>query len=342
MTRRLFILLGLVAFSAPIQQTQPFKFPLKPGSVRFAVIGDMGTGEAPQYQVAQQMVDARQSFRFEFVIMLGDNIYGGNRPRDFETKFELPYKALLDSGVKFYASLGNHDGPAERSYKLFNMNGANYYAFTKGNARFFALDSNYMDPKQLSWLQSQLLDAAGSDWKICFFHHPLYSSARAHGAATDLRLLLEPLFVQFGVNVVLAGHEHVYEHIKPQHGINYFTEGSSGQLRRGNLKPDSTMEKGFDSDNAFMLVEIAGDEMYFEVISRTGEIVDSGVIPRTAQKIPAAAILMDQRRPSSPLISSFLRPPTRASGRPLSVTATATMISFARGASLMRTSMPSK
>lgn len=295
MTRRLFILLALLAFSSPIQQTQPFKFPLKTNSVRFAVIGDMGTGEHPQYEVAQRMLQVRASFPFEFVLTMGDNIYGGNSPADFENKFEKPYKPLLDSGVKFYASLGNHDGPSERVYKYFNMNGANYYAFTKGNVRFLALDSNYMDPKQLDWLRSQLQDANPGDWKICYFHHPLYSSARAHGPATDLRVLLEPLFIDYGVNVVFSGHEHVYERVKPQHGIYYFTEGSSGQLRRGNLKREAITEQGFDSDNAFMVVEIAGDELYFETISRVGNIVDSGIIQRSAQKKVAADLQQDQK-----------------------------------------------
>jgi predicted MPP superfamily phosphohydrolase len=285
MTRRFLIFLGVLTITALAALPQQFKFPLKFGSVRFAVIGDMGTGEQPQYEVASEMMDARRTFPFDFVIMLGDNLYGGNRPRDFEKKFEIPYKPLIDAGVKFYASLGNHDGPAERSFKLFNMNGANYYAFSKGNVRFLVLDSNYMDPKQLAWVKSQLQDADASDWKICYFHHPLYSSARAHGAATDLRLLLEPLFIEYGVNVVFAGHEHVYERVKPQHGIYYFTEGSSGQLRRGNLQPSAITAKGFDSDNSFILVEVAGDEMYFETLSRTGEIVDSGTIERSGRTI---------------------------------------------------------
>jgi 3',5'-cyclic AMP phosphodiesterase CpdA len=281
MKRRLLILAVLAALCAPLQPAGQWKFPVRPGSVRFAVIGDMGTGKKGQYQTAQEMAQMRQSFPFDFVITLGDNIYGGNTPRDFEKKFALPYKALLDAGVTFYAALGNHDGPAERSYKFFNMNGANYYAFTKGDVRFLALDSNYMDPKQLEWIRSQLQDASTSDWKICYFHHPLYSSARKHGPATDLRLLLAPLFVRYGVNVVFSGHEHVYERVQPQDGIYYFIEGASGQLRYGNLEPNSRiMAKGFDTDNSFMLVEAAGDVMYFETMSRTGEIVDSGTMER--------------------------------------------------------------
>jgi Calcineurin-like phosphoesterase len=281
MSRRLLMIVILGAFLAPLSLSGQFKFPVKAGSVRFAVIGDMGTGKRPQYETAQEMLKAHGDFPFEFVITLGDNIYGGRSPHDLEDKFALPYKPLLDAGVKFYASIGNHDGAIERSYKYFNMNGANYYAFTKGNVRFLALDSNYMDPKQLAWLRSQLRDASQSDWKICFFHHPLYSSAKKHGPATDLRLLLQPLFVQYGVNVVFSGHEHVYERIKPQEGIYYFIEGASGQLRYGNLKRDSRiMAKGFDTDNSFMLVEVAGNTMYFQTVSRTGTTVDSGMIQR--------------------------------------------------------------
>jgi predicted MPP superfamily phosphohydrolase len=278
--RRRFLLIGLFFVLATAQRADQFKFPLKSNSVRFAAIGDMGTGAKPEFQTADQMNEQRKTFPFDFVIALGDNLYGGHSAADFDKKFATPYKALLDTGVKFYAALGNHDDSSERFYKPFNMNGANYYSFKKGNVHFFALDSNYMDPKQLDWLQKQLQSADSNEWKICFFHHPLYSSARKHGPATDLKLLLEPLFVKYGVNVVFAGHEHIYERVLPQKGIYYFTEGSSGQLRNHGLERSSITAAGFDTDRAFMLVEIAEDQMYFETVSRTGTVVDSGVIQR--------------------------------------------------------------
>jgi 3',5'-cyclic AMP phosphodiesterase CpdA len=227
------------------------------------------------------MVAVRQQFPFEFVIMLGDNLYGGSKPKDYETKFELPYKPLLDAGVKFYASLGNHDNPNERFYKLFNMNGQNYFTIKKGNVHFFVLDSNYMDPKQLDWLEKQLKDAGTTDWKICYFHHPLYSSGKTHGSSNELRKLLEPLFIKYGVDAVFSGHDHVYERVTPQKGIYYFTEGSSGQLRNGDLAKTGMTAKGFDTDRTFMLVEIAGNEMYFQTLSRSGDSVDSGVLQKT-------------------------------------------------------------
>jgi 3',5'-cyclic AMP phosphodiesterase CpdA len=283
MRKRLFLILSLVSAFLLIASADPFKFPLKPNSVRFAAIGDMGTGATPQYEVAQRMLTVRQTFPFEFVIMLGDNLYGGSSPKDFEKKFEVPYKPLLDAGVKFYASLGNHDNPNERFYKLFNMSGANYYTFQKGNVRFFVLDSNYMDPKQLSWLEKQLQDAGNKDWKICYFHHPLYSSGKTHGSSVELRSRIEPMFVKYGVDAVFSGHDHVYERVHPQKGIYYFTEGSSGQLRNGDLAKTGMTEEGFDTDRTFMLVEVAGDEMYFQTLSRAGTEVDSGVLPRTVR-----------------------------------------------------------
>ena len=259
--------------------TAECELPQEQKSVRFAVIGDSGTGGTEQFQVAQQMEKCRQKTSFDFVLMLGDNIYGGKSQQDFERKFELPYKPLLDAGVKFYAAIGNHDNPSERLYKPFNMGGARYYSFKKGNATFFALDSNYMDREQLDWLELQL-QSSNTPWKICFLHHPLYSDARYHGADLDLRGVLTPLFAKYGVNLVLSGHDHIYERLKPENGIYYFVVGNSGELRPHDLKRSPQTLAGFDTDRDFMLAEITGDKLYFQTISRTGQVVDSGILDR--------------------------------------------------------------
>jgi 3',5'-cyclic AMP phosphodiesterase CpdA len=300
---RIFLGASLVVPAAGQQIT----LPQAKASVRFAVIGDFGTGERLQYETAERLRLAHEQFPFEFVLMLGDNIYGSKTPRDFETKFELPYKPLLDSKVAFYASLGNHDVAEEQAYKPFNMNGQRYYSFKKGNVRFFALDSNYMDPDQLTWLNNQLQNST-DEWKIAFFHHPLYSSAAAHGSSLELRGILEPLFEKYGVQVVFSGHDHVYERMMPQKGIAYFTEGSSGQLRRGDIRGAAFTAKAFDTDCTFMVVEIAEDALYFETISRTGETVDSGKITRVASKkevVPAGSRLQQNplRLPQAPVVS---------------------------------------
>jgi len=276
----LLVLLGVAPLA---QQGMRITLPNKPDSVKFMAMGDNGTGEQAQYEVASQMASAHNVFPFDFAIMLGDNLYGSQRPADFVQKFERPYKPLLDAGVKFYAALGNHDDQNNRFYKPWNMGGERYYTYTKKNVRFFVLDSDYMDPKQLDWLTQQLKDS-NDDWKIAYFHHPLYSSAGRHGSETDLRLVLEPLFVKYGVNAVFSGHDHVYERVKPQKGIYYFVTGSAGQLRRGDLKKSALTDVGFDQDQAFMLVEIDKDVMSVQAISRGGRTVDTATIARAARK----------------------------------------------------------
>ena len=248
-------------------------------SLKFAVIGDNGTGEPPQYDVARQMVSSRSSFPFDFVLMLGDNMYGSQKTPDFVTKFERPYAALLQAGVLFYATLGNHDNQNNRFYKAFNMGGERYFTFVKKNVRFFVLDTNQLDPKQRAWFD-ETLQRSDDQWRICFFHHPIYSDGGRHGSDVALRVVLEPLLIKYGVDVVFSGHDHMYERLKPQKGITYFVSGSGGELRRGDVRPSGLTAAYYDQDQSFMLVEVAGDEMFFEAVARSGAKVDSGVIRR--------------------------------------------------------------
>jgi hypothetical protein len=263
--------------SALLAQAPPL--PNQAGSLKFAAMGDNGTGDRAQYEMAEQMTKVHSAFAFDLVIMLGDNMYGAQSAADYVKKFEQPYAPLLSAGVKFQASIGNHDRPEQVNYRLFNMNGQRYYTYARGSVRFLALDSNLMDRKQLDWIETTLRDAR-EDWKICYFHHPLYSNAERHGASVDLRVLLEPLFIKYGVNVVFSGHDHVYERLKPQKGIYYFVSGSAGQLRKGNMGVSDETAASFDQDLSFMAVEVAGSEMFFQAISRTGRTVDAGVIHR--------------------------------------------------------------
>lgn len=281
------------AAGSDVQELSPASgaavMPLRDGSIRFAVIGDSGRGDEAQRDIARQMIAWRAKFPFDFVLMLGDNIYDSHTPQDYVRKFEEPYRALLDSGVQFYAAIGNHDDPGQIYYARFNMDGRRYYTFRKSErrpaglfgagVRFFVLDSRSFDPEQLEWLRGQLAES-GTHWKIAAFHHPIYTSARYRGLARALRLVLEPILISGDVDVVLSGHEHVYERTHPQHGISYFVSGAAGSLRPGDVRPSAITARAFDSDLHFMLMEITGPELYFQAISRGGESVDAGVIRR--------------------------------------------------------------
>ena len=252
--------------------------PNKESSVRFVVIGDTGTGSNQQHELANVLLRYREAFPFRFVLMMGDNMYGSEKTIDYKKKFEDVYRPLLDQKVKFYAALGNHDDSNQRFYEYFNMEGQEYYHFNKGNVSFYSLNSNYMDKKQLNWLNEKLA-ADTAEWKVAYFHHPPYSSGGAHGSDTKLREVVEPIFLKNGVNVVFTGHDHFYERIKPQKGIYYFVSGSGGKLRKGDVKkPSPLTAQAFDQDLSFMLIEVTGDQMYFQVISRTAETVDQGLI----------------------------------------------------------------
>jgi 3',5'-cyclic AMP phosphodiesterase CpdA len=271
----------LVAMQPAAAQTR-LTLPNKDGSFKFAVIGDFGDGSQRELDTAAQFAKAYASFRFEVVPMTGDNLYGDERPQDFAKKFEQPFKALIDAGVKFYGALGNHDSREQRFYNLFNMNGKLYYSYKapKQSVRFFALESGYMDPAQIAWITNELKSST-EDWKIAYFHHPLYSSGKTHGSDLELRRVLEPLFIQYNVSAVFQGHDHIYERIKPQNGIAYFLIGSGGRFRSGDLDKSSALTaKGYDTDNAFFLGEVSGDALSFNVVSRTGQVVDSGTVER--------------------------------------------------------------
>lgn len=296
MSKRIgFILLSVIALAAGTashsangNQATQLNLPTT-GVVRFVAFGDMGTGDSDQQDVAQQMATFHKNHPYDTVLMLGDNIYPDGNPDDFQKKFERPYAELFRLGINFYASLGNHDvrkgREAQMNYPLFHMGGRSYYSFTKGNGltEFFALDSTNFDSAQLRWLEGAL---AGSkaQWKIAFFHHPIYSSGKTHGSDTKLRAQIEPLFVKYGVAAALAGHDHVYERIKPQQGVQYFVCGIGGKLRSGNLDKRSQLTAfGNDEVNGFMFVEADPQRLAFQAVDASGHVFDSGEIAPRAK-----------------------------------------------------------
>lgn len=233
------------------------------------------------------MAAFRSAFDFGFVLMLGDNVYDGGTPEDYRLKFEVPYKRFLDEGVDFYAAIGNHDDPNQPSYAPFNMGGHRYYTFQpdvpllanvlRTRVRFFMLDTEWLDAAQLAWLDREM-GKSDATWEIPVFHRPLYTSGRYSAPARIFRAALEPIFVRHAVRVALSGHEHFYERIRPQSGVTYFVSGAAGSLRQGDARPSPLTARVFDEDYSFMLFEIAGDELFYQSISRTGHSVDSGSI----------------------------------------------------------------
>lgn len=279
-------LISLSAFTASALVAPAPTFALQSPRLRFAVIGDWGTGKQRQFKVAAQMLAHHQRKRFDFVLTAGDNIYPDGNRKHITTHFERPYGGLLDDRVSFHATLGNHDIDARKdqiAYPLFNMSNKNYYTLTKGDglADIFMLDStDLFRPAQLGWLEASLR-ASKAPWKLAVVHHPLYSSGKKHGSTKPLRVVLEPLLKLYGVKVVFSGHDHIYERVIPQQGIHHFVTGAAGKVRIGDVDMGTDFRAAsYDEGCHFMLVELDDKEMSFQAISEDGVVVDSGVIKR--------------------------------------------------------------
>jgi hypothetical protein len=255
-------------------------------SLRFAVLGDWGTGDSDGAGIAEKMALSHRASPFDFVLAAGDNIYPNGSGRHFVKKFERPFAALLRDRVPFHAALGNHDVVEGRQdqcqYPLFNMGGQNYYTVRKGDglAEFFMLDSTDFDAAQAAWVE-QALSSSAAKWKVAVLHHPLYSSGKRHGSSLELRKRLEPVFVRYRVDAVFSGHDHIYERTLPQQGVQHFVTGAGGKVRDGGIDLKSGFRAvSYDEDNHFMRVEIDDRRLSFEAVSEGGLVVDSGVITR--------------------------------------------------------------
>ena len=269
--------------------SESLALPDLPGSVKFAAIGDAGRGDRAQHEVAAQMVAFRKEFDFDFVVMLGDNVYDEGTSDAYRRKFELPYRELLEDGVEFYAVIGNHDDVNQPMYEPFNMGGERYYWFRADasllarlidtEVQFFMLDTETLDRTQIAWLDREMT-RSDARWKIPVFHRPIYTSGRYATPARIFRRALEPVFLRHGVRLTLSGHEHFYLRTVPQRGITHFISGGAGSLREGDIRRSALVAEGFDIDYHFMLFEVTRDQLFYQAISRTGHSVDAGRIER--------------------------------------------------------------
>lgn len=261
-------------------------------SVRCALLGDWGDGDQNTARIAAQMAIAHDVAPLNMVVTAGDNIYPNGSGEYFGSKFERPFEPVLKRSVPVYACLGNHDvrsgGDAQMRYSLFHMGGKNYYSIPTGGgtAEFFILDSNDMDSRQVAWLDDALSKSTAI-WKVAVLHHPPFSSGKRHGSSTDLRKQLHPLFVRQKVSAVFSGHDHVYQRVTLQDGVQYFVTGAGGKIRRGDLDTkDSLVAAGYDEDSHFMLVDIDATHFEFEAISASGAVVDRGALREARERLP--------------------------------------------------------
>ncbi|MDY7229867.1 metallophosphoesterase family protein [Hyalangium rubrum] len=267
--------------------------------VRFAVLGDFGTGGSAQRAVVRTLQTARP----ELIVTVGDNIYESGTDAEFESNFLRPMAALL-AEVPIFPSMGNHEYVTNQGQPYLNnlylpannpRGTERYYSFDWGNVHFVALDSNCLRgsasadrciaSEQLAWLKQDLA-ASRAQWKVVYLHHPLWSTGE-YGSYMPLRQQLAPVLESGGVDLVFAGHEHDYERTRPMlgdaeaplesaAGITYVVVGSGG----ANLRPFTRAQPSWSvtrdaENNGFLEVSVQAERLSARMVTPSGKVVDS-------------------------------------------------------------------
>lgn len=235
--------------------------------LRVAVAGDVGTGGRAERATAAAMSEAGLSRPFDGLILLGDNVYPSGDPAQLGATVFGPFGPVLREGAGLLAVLGNHDLAGQLA--RLDMPGP-WYARSLGPVLFVALDSNRADdPAQQVWLE-RTLAASSEPWKIVAMHHPPYS-AGWHGSSPSVRDAFSPLFERYGVQLVLAGHDHDYQRSRPIRGVTYVVSGGAAKLRKTG-RAEFTAASW--STYHFVDVAIWPDHLLLRAVDRDGRVFD--------------------------------------------------------------------
>lgn len=270
--------------NAPIAET--------PGSWKFSTIGDYGSGHSPLDEIAQNVIAGRP----DIVLTTGDNVYYNGTEAEFQKKWDPPqWFGRVREQLVVRPSLGNHDVRREPDgvpyFKRFpELDEARFYSFDHEGVHFVSLNTNESlapGSPQHRWLDRDLA-ASDADWKVLYFHHPLYNGNP--GDPGPNKDYLGPLMAKHGVDLLLSGHEHNYQRSKPlneQGTIEIITGGGGQSLHPFRRRmPEHAAYR--DVDFGHVEVEVTGDRLVGRYVVRDGSVRDTFVIENTTPGAPAS------------------------------------------------------
>jgi hypothetical protein len=245
--------------------------------IRFLAFGDSGGGGADQRALAEQMY----AFPYDLIVHTGDLAYDSGTIGEFEDTVFAMYAPIFRH-LPFFPAAGNHEyktlngAPFRAVFALSGASGEKWYSYDWGRIHFAVLDTEADYQTQARWLDEDLA-ATTLPWKVIYMHKPPYSSG-GHGSDTSLRAVLHPVAAKHHVQLVLSGHDHDYERMLPQGGVQYIVTGGGGVGTR----PVGTSSFTVFSEDVihFVVAEVRVDEMVLHAIDATGKEFDSVVIPR--------------------------------------------------------------
>lgn len=250
--------------------------------IRIAVAGDVGTGETPARTTALQMDCAGLRDPFDALVLLGDNVYPNGDPARLPATVFGPFGPMLATGTELLPVLGNHDVRAGNGPGQIEMLGmpAAWYSYDLGEVLFIGLDSNQVDePAQTEWLV-ETLAKRDQTWVIIALHHPPFS-AGAHGSSLDVRSAWVPLFETYGVDLVLAGHDHDYQRSNPIGGVTYVVSGAAARLRPVGSGAFTAVSV---SELHFLDIGVFADRLEIAGVGRSAEIDRHSLFPEMQRR----------------------------------------------------------
>jgi hypothetical protein len=252
--------------------------------IRILAFGDSGGGGGDQRALLERMHEVP----YELIIHTGDLAYDAGSVKQFETTVFNVYADIFRS-IPIFPAAGNHEyrtlrgAPFRTVFALPNGDGdEKWYSYDWGRIHFAVIDTEASYSEQARWL-AQDLEKSTLPWKIVYMHRPPYSSGY-HGSDMKLRRALAPVFEKYGVQLVIAGHDHNYERMKPQNGVAYVVTGGGGVGTRPVGRSDFTAHS--DQVIHFLQIEVGIDDLEIHAIDANGREFDSTVITR--QPAPAA------------------------------------------------------
>lgn len=259
-----------------VSETAAAYIPTEGAVVRLAVAGDVGTGGSEEFQTASVMDSLEEQQGYDALLLLGDNIYEDGDPSLVQSRVFEPFGPVLDDGTTLLSVLGNHDvssGFGAAQAEALGMPNE-WYATEIGNTTVVALDSNQAgSPEQIAWLRKTLASIT-NDWTIVMMHHPAYS-AGWHGSEPSVVENFVPLFEEFGVDLVLSGHDHDYQRSKPIGGVTYVVSGAAAKLRPAGVADFTAVSW---STYSFVDILVYADRLQVQAVNHDGRAIDSFVL----------------------------------------------------------------
>ncbi|MEJ7707669.1 MAG: metallophosphoesterase [Nocardioidaceae bacterium] len=249
-------------------------------AVRIAVAGDTGTGNDAEDATAERMLVESQKDPYDALLLLGDLIYDDGDAALVDSAVTEPFAPILDGGAKLVPVLGNHDYKSGEQEQILTALGRqdSWYVEQIGSVRIIVLDSNQVeDTVQTQWLRDTLAEPEPPEtWTVAAMHHPAYS-AGYHGSDRKVQETWAPLFAEYGVPLVLAGHDHDYQRSIPQEGVTYVVSGAGAKTRPVGQEDFTAVST---STLHYLDLLFYDDRVVGRAIDQGGRLVDTFTISR--------------------------------------------------------------